>query len=344
MQEKQESKQITSEKWGKGLDIGTMNVLSACYDADDKITIKRMRDAFLDLEPEAKKQLRLSKANYVEKGGSLIVLGDSALTYANIFKRDVRRPLSRGLISPGEVEGQEVLAILIGQVLGKPRMQGEHCFYSVPAAPIDDPGQDVIYHTAVFRKIVEEHGYTAHPFNEAMAIIYSQCANENFSGLSVSFGSGMANVALAYQTIMGLSFAVSRGGDWIDEGAAKALGKTPSQVCTLKERGVDLLKPQGRDQEAIALYIRALITHVIENVSVQFRKHGGGFDLPEAIPFVISGGTSKAGNFLEIFKQEFETIKKTKGFPIDISEIRPAGDPMTAVAEGLLVLAGEEGG
>jgi hypothetical protein len=326
---------------GVGLDIGTMNIVSARYEDDDKVGTKRIRDAFLDLEPEAKRQLRLSKANYVEKGDALIVLGDSALTMANIFKRDVRRPLSKGLISSGEIEGQEVLSIMIGQVLGKPSTDGEHCFYSVPAEPIDNPGQDVIYHTEVFRKIVTEHGYTAHPMNEAMAIVYSQCAAENFSGLAVSFGSGMCNVALSYQTQMGLSFSLARGGDWIDAGAAKALGKSPSQVCAIKEKGVDLLKPEGREAEAVALYIRALDSYCIDNIAVQFRKSSGGFQLPESIPFILSGGTTKAGGFVDLFKQEFESRRK-KGFPIEISEIRVAKDPMTSVAEGLLVLAGEE--
>ena len=60
-----------------------------------------------------------------------------------------------------------------------------------------------------------------------------------------------------------------------------------------------------------------------------------------AIPFVISGGTSRAGGFMDVFKQEFDDIKK-KNFPIKISDIRQAKDPMTAVAEGLLVLAMQE--
>jgi len=51
----------------------------------------------------------------------------------------------------------------------------------------------------------------------------------------------------------------------------------------------------------------------------------------------VSGGTSLAGGFLERFKECF-AAKKGK-FPIQISEIRAAKDPMTAVANGLLLLA-----
>jgi hypothetical protein len=64
-------------------------------------------------------------------------------------------------------------------------------------------------------------------------------------------------------------------------------------------------------------------------------------NLPEPVPFIVSGGTTKAGGFMEVFNEEFEAIKK-RGFPIQVSEIRLAKDPMTSVAEGLLVLASEE--
>lgn len=328
---------------GVGLDVGTMNIVAARQEGD-KITTKRVRDAFIDLEIEAKKALKLSKVNYIERDGQLFVIGDSALTMANLFKREVRRPLAKGLISPGELEGQEVLSLMIFQVLGEPSVDREHCYYSVPANPIDVDDHDVSYHREVFRKIIGEHHYTPHPMNEAMAIIYSECAAEGFSGLAISFGSGMCNVAMAYQTIMGLDFSVSKGGDWIDAHAAKAIGSTATRMCAIKEKGgFNLANPPkgNREAEALSLYIRALITSSLEKVAQQFRKNTDKMTLPDAIPFVVSGGTTKAEGFMDIFQEEFETLKK-KGFPIEISEVRQAKNPMTAVAEGLLVLASQE--
>ena len=327
-----------------GLDVGTMNIVSARTEIEsNKTTTERIRDAFIDLELEAKKTLRLTKVNYIEMEDRLIVIGDSALDLVNLFKRELRRPLSKGVISAGELDAQKILSLLVKHVLGEPKAPKEHCYYSVPAAPIDDPDQDVIFHTEVFKKIVTELGYTAHSTNEAMAIIYSQCSTDkdSFSGLSVSFGSGMCNVALAYQTVCGLEFSVARGGDWIDNHAAKAVGTTAARMCAIKEKGVDLANPSNRDEEAIALYIRSLIKYCLENIAIQFKKAQRQIDLPEPIPFVVSGGTTKAGGFLKVFNEEFDAIKK-KGFPIQISEVRPAKDPMTAVAEGLLVLATEE--
>jgi len=325
---------------GVGLDIGTMNIVAA-RDEEGKTVVRPIRDAFLDLEMDAKRSLKLSKINYIETETNLVVIGDEALNMANLFKREARRPLSQGIIAAGELDAQEILGILINRVVGEPVVEDEPCFYSVPAAPIDKQGQDIIYHTEIFKAILEEQGYEGHPTNEAMAIIFSQCADESFSGLSVSYGSGMCNIALAYQASSGMEFSLARGGDWIDQHAANALGKTASQMCSIKEKGVDLANPKGREQQAIALYISNLISYSLKSIAAEFKKVQNDIDLPEAIPFVVSGGTTKATGFMDIFQKEFEKIKK-KGFPIEITEVRHARDPLTAVAEGLLVLAMEE--
>jgi len=329
----------TDEKMGVGLDVGTMNLVSARR-TPKGVETRRMRDAFLDLPPESKKMLKLSGVSYIDRGDEILILGDAALDTANIFGREARRPLSGGLVSSSEVDSLEVLGLLIRNVLGEPKEKGEHCYFSVPAAPIDLVGRDVVYHRGIFERIVSECGYTPTSSNEAMAIIYSEAAKDNFSGIAISFGSGMSNVALAVNTIEGLTFSVGRGGDWIDSGAAKSLGSTQARICSIKEKGIDLNAPVGRDQEALAFYYKNLIEYVLDQIAAQFKSIEGKFALPKAIPIIISGGTSKAGGFTEFFTSVFE--KKRKKFPIDVSEIRAASDPLNAVANGLLVQALQE--
>lgn len=264
---------------------------------------------------------------------------------ANLFKREVRRPLSKGLISPGELKLHVVLNRLIFSILNEVTIPREHCYYSVPAEPLDLPDQDIAYHTEVFRKILETNGYTAHPMNEAMAIIYSQCALSNFSGLAISFGAGLCNVALSFKTIMVTSFSIARGGgDWIDTHSAKAVGSTASRMCAIKERGEFNLSDPPKDNpeaEALALYVRTLIHNCLDDIAKKVRKDQSGIDLSDPIPIVLAGGTTMANGFLDVFKEEFDKVK-TKGFPLRISDIRLARDPMNAVAEGLLVLANQE--
>lgn len=323
-------------QYGVGLDIGTGNLVSA-RKVMDSVETKRVRDAFLDVDSARKKMLNLRGTSYVEYEDQLLILGDTALELAQLLKREVRRPLSKGLISSSEIDALEVLSILIEQVVGEPLFEGEICYYSIPAAPLDNPGQDIVYHEAVFAKVLEELGYDPVSGNEAMAIIYSECAAEGFSGIACSFGAGMANVALSYMTMPILEFSVQRSGDFIDENAAKAVGTTASRMCAIKERGIDLMNPTSREEEALAVYYKSVIKYALDNISKKFKQTQSDTELQEAIPIVVSGGTSLAGGFLDLFKEVFE--KQRKRFPIEISEIRQAEDPMTSVAQGLLVQA-----
>ena len=328
---------MSDKTYGVGLDIGTMNIVSA-RQTSGKPKTKRIRDAFLDLPKDSKKMLRLSNVPFFTRDDELLVLGDEALDIANMFGKEARRPLSGGLISNSEIDAHDVLRLLIENVLGEPQTEGEHCYFSVPAAPVDED-RDVVYHEGVFTGIVRDLGYTPHAANEAMAIIYSDCAKDAFSGVAISFGAGMTNVAMAMNTLEGLSFSVARCGDWVDAGSAKSVGSTQAKMTAIKERGVDLTAPKNRDEQAIAFYYENLINYVLKKIAEKFREIEGKFTISRPIPIVVSGGTSKAGGFLDLFKQVFAT---QKDFPFEISEIRTASDQMNAVALGLMVQASQE--
>jgi hypothetical protein len=321
---------------GVGIDIGTMNIVAA-RKSGSEITTQRIRDAFLDLDIDAKKMLKLSGVSFIEYEDRILILGDAALETANLFNREARRPLSKGLVSSSEMDALEVLSIMISQVLGDPGVPGEPCYYSIPANPLDNPSRNVTYHEAIFAKILEELGYTPVSGNEAMAIIYAECSQDQFSGIGVSYGAGMTNVAMSYKTMPILEFSLERGGDWLDENAATAVGTTASRMCAIKEKGVDLTSPQTREEEALVVYYKSLIKYTLDNIARQFKVTQKDTELKDAMPIIVSGGTSKSIGFLDVFKDVFE--KQRKSFPIEISEIRQARDPMTAVAQGLLIQA-----
>jgi hypothetical protein len=297
-----------------------------------------MRDAFLDLPASAKKVLKLSGADYIEADDEILLLGDQAMELAALFGREARRPLSAGLVSAGEMQGLDVLGFMLKSIAGPPQIPNEVCYYSIPAAPVDDPDKDVIYHKRVFERILTEQGYSAFPSNEAMAIVYSEAAGDGFSALSFSFGSGMTNVALGYNAIEAMSFSVSRGGDWLDSGAAKAVGGTAARMCSIKEAGLDLNSPKSREEEAIVFYYRELVDYALDWSAKEFRSRGLGQTVTKPIPIIVSGGTSTPTGFLDLFR---EVLAKKK-MPLQITEVRAASEPFDAVARGLLIQAMQE--
>jgi len=328
-------KQINSH--GCAIDVGTMNFVAA-RKINEKIITKRVRDAFIDLPLEHKRMLKLSNTSFAELDGRLVVVGDAALETANFLNKDARRPMSGGVISAGELDAQRIIALIMREVLGAPVEKGEKCCYSVPAPSIDVRGSDVTYHSAILKKVLQELGYSPEPANEAMAVIYSECVKENFSGLGISYGSGMTNVCLSVNAMSAFEFSVGRGGDWIDSGAAKAVGTTAARICSIKETEFDISKiSDSREIEAISVFIQNLIDYTIDKIIDAFQNKKGDIHISKPIPIIVSGGTSLAKGFLDKFKERFEVYRPK--FPVQISEIRHASNPMTAVATGLLLLS-----
>lgn len=326
------------------IDIGTCNIVSARQDSNGGIQIKSVRDAFLDVDndPSIRSMLSLSKINFIESEEKLYLIGDASVTIANIFKRNVRRPMSKGILSPGEAESERIMLLLMESVLGKAQIKDEICYYSVPSNPVDKT-LDIVYHRAMLSKLLSQLNYKPLSMVEGAAIIYSNCAKEQFSGIGCSFGSGMTNIALLYQTVIGMTFSVVNSGDWIDESVARATGNTKGKIQFLKEKGINLMDPNEgdpkntREREALVIYYKSLILKVLESIKAEFEKHKGGISLPNSIPIILSGGSSLPKGFKELFEAGFNTIKHKLDIPV--SEIRMATSPLNSVAEGLLVAA-----
>jgi len=331
-------KSKNNRKLGIGIDIGTSFINSAIMDINDEVKIRTQRDAFFDIENEkfARNMLKSQGANYIESedGKLLYVIGQEALNFANVFKKEVRRPLQRGVISTREPEALLMIKTIVKSVLGKKQESNEICKFSVPAEPVD-ADYNVIYHENVLKSFIESAGFKAEPINEARAICYSELDEEGFTGLSLSFGAGMVNTCLSYMGQSSVEFSISRSGDWIDENSAMAIGERTAKMTAVKEKGIDLLKPKDRHEESLGIFYRNFIAYVVKNFEKKLSQTADVPEFPQPISIVLAGGTSLAGSFDKVFKEEIEKIK----LPFQIKEVRLAEDQMFAVAKGCLYSA-----
>lgn len=325
---------------GKGLDVGTANIISAARHAgEEKIVHNIQRNAFLDLKDNkfTKKVLAKLGIEYTAHENRLYVVGDPAFELANVFEREARRPMKDGMISPYEPEALLIVDQLIHQLLGPPQTEGEICAFSVPAPPIDME-RDNIYHQGVLESLLSRNGYTAKPILEGMAVIFSELEDTSFTGIGISCGGGMFNVAVAYRSIPAAAFSTSRGGDWVDYSVGKAVGLAGSQVAAIKESGVCLLRPKDRVEEAIAIYYHNLIRYTLDHIRRKIEDSDTMPEFSEPVPVVFAGGTSLVGDFAEVARREFEKVP----WPFEIAEIRLAKDPLYTVSRGCLIAAQQE--
>ena len=326
----------------KGLDCGTSFYIAATEDR-----IKKQRNAFLTVDGEVnqvKRMLKRQRIPFVEKAGKIHIVGQHAFNYAQIFSTsELNRPMKSGLLNPNEKDALPVLNAIIGELLGEAK-DGETCVYCIPSKPIDVQ-REVSYHEDVLRTIIEQYGYSVKKIEEAVAIGYEGLVDTQLTGVAISMGAGMCNIAVMYQGMTALSFSVSRGGDWIDENVSMDTGVSRAKVTSIKENSntLDLssanyqnIYEEDTDEANVLIAIRsyygALVNYLLTNLKVQFEGVENVPNFPNPVPIVIGGGTSLVKGFLDVFNEQFDQ----NDFPIPISEIIHIEDAHTAVARGCL--------
>jgi len=322
---------------GIGCDIGTMNICCARSDSEE---IKITRNVFLPVDRENINISELTSINYVETGdGNVFIIGDDAFKFANIFGKEVSRPMQKGLISPKEINAIDILSLIIKSLIGEIKDKEVYCAYSIPAESIDE-GRSITYHEKVFSRILGDLGINHTAVNEGLAIIYENCSNEKFSGIAISMGAGMTNCAVAFKGIEAVKFSTSRSGDWVDNEVSKSLGLIQNRVTSIKEKYLNLEESYTAQQdkkiarviEALQFYYSSLINYTIKKIISEF-KEKVEVEISESLPLVVSGGTSLPTGFLNLFK----TSLSSYSLPFQISEVRQPKNPLTAVSQGLLI-------
>ncbi len=324
--------------YGKGLDVGTVNLVAAEQNEKGEVVLRPKRNAFIDVPIDNYTKNMLTRLNvpYVVQGKKMYVLGDHAFELANVLNRNTRRPMKDGLISPKEADALPVMKLLIGSILGEPRIKDEIAYYSVPGDPIDSE-LSVVYHKDLFDAVLRALGYKPHHIIEGHAIVFAELGDEDFTGIGVSCGGGMFNICVAYKSMPALFFSTARSGDWIDNNVANVLGIKPAKASMIKEKGVDLMHPKTREEDAISIYYKNLIVYSLTNIKERFNAAENMPSFPEPITIVFSGGTSMAGNFIELVRAVFKDMEKE--FPIPVKQLRMAEDPFNATAKGALTAA-----
>jgi len=330
----------------KGLDIGTAFIVCMEQGTEGNQVVRSERDAFFEVPPGefTKNMLNQSGVNYVKMDDKLYVIGDKAMEFAEVFGSEARRPLARGYISPREKEALPILNQIIKAVAGKINEKNEKLIFSVPADTIDDFQRQnaLVYHRESIATLIRHIGFEPIALNEGLAVIYSELKDYQFSGLSLSYGAGMVNFCASWLSvpIPELTFAIGRGGDWVDESAARALDESIAVVCGMKESPNEFNLNDNYESgipQALSIYYKELIRYTLMTLERAFYKIKRRF--PKPIPIVISGGTTSPPGFLNLFTEMTRKciFSNFKGDRIEIGDIIQAGNPLYSVAQGCMI-------
>ncbi len=317
-----------------GLDVGTSRIVLA-RGAGDGYQFESQLNAFVSVPFSRMTEMALEREQipFAQRGGEIVVHGNEAERFADLLSVETRRPMTRGILNPSEGESLAVIRGIIESLAGDVRNGVNRICFSVPAAPIGGD-ENITFHEAALRHLLGEMGYGVRSINEGLAVIYSELEDTNFTGIGISCGGGLCNVSVAYLSMPALSFSIPKAGDFIDSSAAAATGDLANRIRIAKETSFHL---NGHFADKLHQVLTVYYEDVIRTMVSSLKEClGGNRRLPrfgKAIPLVLSGGTALPAGF----RERFEKILGESDFPVAISEVRLAKDPLNATAKGALI-------
>lgn len=323
-----------------GLDVGTSRIVLARR-SGDAYQFDSQLNAFVNL-PWSKLTcavLEKERIPHARSDGQILVFGDASERFADLLHAETRRPMLEGALNPQEPDGLGVVRAIVELLGGPDHKAGSKLCYSVPAPPLGSP-EAFKFHQAALAQMLEELGYEVQSLEEGLAVIFAELADSNYTGIGVSLGAGLTNVCLAYLSVPVVSFSLPKAGDHVDTGAATAAGEVTTRVRVLKEQYFSLngQSPDalpGKLRQALRVYYEDVIRGVVETMRDAFQEQRALPRLNRPLPLVLAGGTALAPGF----RDRFERALRDTDFPLRISEVRLAADPLHATAKGALVAA-----
>lgn len=320
-----------------GLDVGTSRIVVAGGPNGHKAQTQLNAFVAVPYSKMTEAILQQNKMVFHRNGKDLYVFGNDSERFASFFSAIPRRPMQHGVMNPQEPMGQQIIQAIIESVVPRGRKNELLCF-SVPGKG-EGADTNLVYHEAVIKNFMQSLGYEAKAINEGLAVVFAELQNENFTGIGISCGGGMCNVCVAFLSVPMLTFSLPVAGDYIDSSVASVVDEPVTRVRLIKEESLDLSRqPKDKVTSALHIYYDEVISSLVGKLREEFENSRQLPKLERPMPIVLSGGTTKPRGFL----QKFESAIKANGFPVQISDVRMASDPLTATARGCYIAAMSE--
>jgi hypothetical protein len=314
-----------------GLHLGSSHIRAALPSADGSFVARAENAAVLALPMDSSVDsgmLTQMGVAFATIGGRIWVLGRSAFDFDDFFVgHDVTWPLLNGFLTTDRAELELPLRLIVDRVIGRTETPGTIAV-SVPSPPIE-PEIDADQHARAVTAVVEGLGHRAHLVDEGLAVVLSEQAAADFTGVGMRVGAGRTHICAACFAEPVVSFSIPMGGDWLDEKIAEILGITSTQAEGLRRSTVDLARPEGPHAEVVSRAHRELVTVALGHL----RESADGVRGP--VDVVLAGSPTRAKGFDTLVSEELAHTP----MPFAIGSVRRAEHPELAVVRGCLTAA-----
>ena len=319
-----------------GLDVGTSRIVAA-QRQEKEIHCAAQLNAFVTIASSklTESVFKKERVPYLAQESEIVVYGDEAERFANLFHKETRRPMLRGILNGAEGSSLLLVREIVKLLTGSERGAGQRLCFSIPAAPLG-ADEEVRSHETQLTAMLNELGYESRSISEGLAVVYGEMESSNYTGIGISCGGGLCNVCLAYLSVPVFSFSIPKAGDFIDSGVAKLRGEPATRIRAIKEESFHFNGHfTNKIHEALGTYYEDMIQALLAALRDTFASVQNMPKLNRAIPLVLSGGSVLAPGF----RDRFEKTLREAELPVAVSEVRLGANPLQSTARGALVAA-----
>lgn len=330
-----------------GLDLGSYRLRSLRREGDQLVA--RSTHSFYSVLPDTDAHRALMQQAQIPFGvceDDLVLMGNEAVDYAELFQVHAHRLLPGGIIPQADPLARQILGSLVDALLPASSEPGELCCLTLPGNYSQRP-KSMNRVLEFFTRLVKLRGYTPQILSDGMAVILSELAAENFTGIGISFGAATCDVSLAHCGIQIAHCTIERGGHWIDQELARKAkiykwdcrGDKYLDVngCTQAKEQSDcsLTRVRDEDEKLLAGLYRDLVTSVLKQAAKAFANSPRLSDISQPIELVCAGGPTGIAGFEALLNHALSAAPPLPA----IKDVRVTEDAQLTIARGCLISA-----
>ncbi|MEZ6065849.1 MAG: hypothetical protein R3B90_09120 [Planctomycetaceae bacterium] len=268
------------------------------------------------------------------------MLGDHASDISEGLQQPLIPLLPEGQLPAGDPVGRQVAMHLLLNLFRGPLPIRSRATVVLPRDP-EDHDDSARFFTRVLGLLNCESTLLAAP----LAVLLAELGQDQFSGVSLTFGAGQLAACVARRGIVLAQVQVPFGGDWIDFQLAESLGHfrwdtdghryldlaSAGRWKSSPDRSLMNVKSEA-DETLRELYVKSL-DELCRALAAEVESASVAAMLDTTLPLVCHGGGTQIGGFVELLLDRWKRI----GVDLPVSTIRRSTHGDWAVARGCLI-------
>jgi hypothetical protein len=306
-----------------GLDLGTTQFRSLRQTGDQLLgRLCRPVYAAIPETPAHRRLLERDRVPYAECEGMLVVIGDAAEEWSQLFRVPLVPLVPDGQLPAHDPLSRQILSLLVDAVLPPASSAGDVCCLTIPGELLPGAAGP---ERQFFSRLVELRGYRPVVIGQGLAVALSELVDAGFTGIGICLGAVQCE------------FALVRNGQeqarcTIPWGLAELASEPHAIHAHSPASDAPISSLSGSPQPPVLI---DFLVELLLEAGTRIDQHDGFRLVTQPVPLACGGGITTRADFASLWEQAWQRA----AWPIQVRGLRLARHPVYTVARGCLIQA-----